>query len=100
MEKSTTGHITAKTRKYELCIDWLVEGFKALIVTVGLFSYCKLASYVFQVYRDHPWRLQSDPNYRSLHLNMEIQLRAGSDDTLGGAVHVYEETPLTDKNTG
>lgn len=37
---------TAKTSKYELCIDWVIEGFKALIVTVGLFSYCKLASYV------------------------------------------------------
>lgn len=39
---------TAKTRKYELCIDWAIERFKALIVTVGLFSYCKLASYVLE----------------------------------------------------
>lgn len=66
----------------------------------NFFCYCKLASYVFQVYRDHPWRMQSAPNYRSLHLNMEIQLHVGSDDTLGGVVHVYEETPLTDKILG
>lgn len=37
MGKSTTGHKTAKTRKNELCIDWVIEGFKALIVTVGIF---------------------------------------------------------------